>query len=273
MVDNIGNNEILIENIQPWVNRAKIAADSRIISEFAAKEKQGINSAQYLHEILGFIHNDRYKTLFQEAINESDEKNIEFHPFSSLEISEIAGTPIVQPMFLISNDDLYNKIDRIFFPPGSENAPTENHGFWTDMSLSSHPDWQKSALLIAKKSDITTQLHEARHGIDPFTGTIKRHNIDRSVGEMFAHYSEDILHGLHGEKNWDHYYSHIVQPGYYKAYTGITVNKNPIQSGSWKQLVSDGIATLNSYSKKYGHLETQRKLVQCRTLNEVLNLK
>lgn len=245
---------------KPWLNLGKIEADKHIAAEFQESRRLGFTPARFLHTILTDMGDGSFRGMFREAVTPSNESSIEYYTFTDPTISKVAGTQVRQPIFVVTDDEVYDKLASFFLGP-----KMKSHGLRIPMTTSIHPDWQQTSLLLAK-DNTEVQSHEARHGIDPHINGVRK-SLDRSIGELFAYYTEHIRSD---QQAWLALNKDVANSTYFENYVGVPTSVATGMAAQWQENIDKSIKAIISMREKHGDTEAQRMLVQCKTLDELI---
>ncbi|EKD43288.1 MAG: hypothetical protein ACD_72C00359G0001 [uncultured bacterium] len=261
---NEGHSSVEAETDKPeaWLNQEREAVYAELVEEIRGAYEKGISGGQYLASLIEDSVSDYgTKVRFGNWLKPADRDQIHFVLHTSKSLNEVAGTQIVRPLFMVDNEALYTRLEAMFdMKSGGSHGVHFSPGFFDSKSK-----WEKVGLIVVKDNqDITT--HEARHSVDPLLahGSDKREGCDRVISELFAFYKEFILDNE--SPNWNGLVERVLQ--YYPNYT----SKNKLSLLGYTDRVKNAVNGLKRFRAKYGDVETQRKLVQAKTLVELFDI-
>ena len=247
---------------EAWVNQEREKAYQILIEEVRQAYKDGKSGGQYLAELIQqHVTDYGTKVRFGNWLKPEEQDKIEFILFTSKSLNEVAGMPIERPLFMIRDEKLYSRIEAMFdIKPGSGHGVHFSPGLFDKKT-----QWEKVGLIIVTdNAEIAT--HETRHSVDPLLAhnSEKRKGFDQAVAELFAYYKVFVMDKK--DPDWD---GLIQQVGvYHKFYEGTT--KEKMTPEEYTNKIKMAVAGLAKFREKHGDLETQRQLVQIKTLDELI---
>ncbi len=245
---------------EQWLNRENEEAFEKLTAFLDNLEEtsgqEGIKT-WFLETINGALPADTTQRLRLE-----DLQSLRYLQGESPSASEIAGREIVRPIFILKEADC-----RKFM---SITSGQSNEG------LGKYIKGEKAGLIIAIANKHTLG-HEVRHSIDPHD----RVGYDKVIDELFAFYHQTIVDetpqrfmdedGTVNEDPWKNLEVAISGRGYAEQYS----KNSPItlQYGQYRAMCREAVRIVKSYQEHHGHLETQRKLAQTNTLDDLFALE
>ncbi len=236
-------------------------AHARILKEMQGALEKGDSAGKYLHKVFEFgMRNHAWKKKMEELLTDEDFQAIQCMEITSASASEVANQPIRRAVFVIADPAVYAKMEQVF---GTE--PGDTHGVHIPGgAFGQLPGWRETGVTLVKDRP-ATMTHEIRHSIDPnFSQLEQRKGYDRLLEEMFAEYQTKIVEG----DDWQKYERFFVP--YYEQYSADA--EEWMSSTEWAQLISAAVNALKRLRAEHGDIETQRKMVQCKTIAEFLAL-
>ncbi|HEU0051130.1 MAG TPA: hypothetical protein VFQ60_03695 [Patescibacteria group bacterium] len=255
------------KSIQPWVNELYEAAAEKVIQEVTAAMKDGKNAGTYLGNLIEYgTPHPIFKNRFDAVFSAEARKKIRYVVQESASASEVAGRKIKRGIFIVDDDELYQKLHHVFSPGSSP-----SHGVYiTGSGFSYLPGWRETGVLIMKNQSDAID-HEIRHSIDPHENTFaKREGYHQLLAELFAEYHHLVVQ----EKDWMELAKFVANEGYYEEFThGKYKSERPINLEAWWKLVGSMVRHARDLSKKYTHVEVQRMILTAKTNEEFLAKK
>lgn len=186
----------------------------------------------------------------------SDVSTLHLKIVSSSEASAVAGRPIKRPIMVFADRPQYFRfIEKITGAPCNSSAVHTK--FIVDHDDGSNPIITTGLIFASRETGPDIQ-HEIHHSIDPYVHG--RTGYDNMITEAFAFYDANI--------NDDPRAYMKLLNNYFEEFTESAAQNEKKTLQSYETLVHAFVNKLHTLRKKLGDIETQRLLVQCRTLLE-----
>lgn len=258
--DQIGVKESA-EKVEPWVDLKREAAYEEQILGGEQRSIRWKGDAEYLHDVLWFgmsMKDREIRIKFESKLKKEDFKYIKGKVVTSDSASRVTGKEIKRFVFIVEDDQVYDKLVSVF---GVENS----HGVFIPGSMFDYmPPWHETGALFSR-NDAAVLDHEIRHSVDPYMGeSTQRAGADRILEELFADWQRKIS----DEKNdW------IGMEKFLLLYFEDHMGKNSSMSDKqYAVLVRSVINKAKALQRVYGDVEIQRKLVQCKKISDFMAL-
>ena len=253
---------------QPWLDREREDAFQKQIKYFEKLDAAAVRNA--------------FLTIFNPGIPEGkqplvpdDIKSLTYATVVSEGASEIADHEIARPFFYFRDTvEFQNFYDRLTGHLGSGGFHLPGSAFGEDAGI-----WNKTGIMVTT-DNLTFVTHEIRHTADPYVET--RAGADKMISEVFAYYQEMILDSEAGLRKmvdpvngpWNMMRAAVTGRGYYDEYFKTEEEKKLLSYDAFKQLGAELVAAVRASHEKRGALETQRSIVQLKTIGEIVkNIK
>lgn len=249
---------------EAWLDQERERLYRELIDDVKKAHENGKTGGEYLAELIK-NHATDYgtKVRFGNWLKPTDYDKIKFILLNSKSLNEVAGTLIERPLFLIEDAKLYQRIEGMFdLEAGGSHGVHFSPGFFDKKTA-----WEKVGLIIVKNREVTA-IHETRHSVDPSLahGSDKRTGYNHAVAELFAFYKEYIL-----DKNpcdWSGLTERVSE--YHDSYTNSASTKPKLTQAEYAHKIKMAVDGLKKLRDKDGDVKTQRKLVQTKTLDELI---
>lgn len=245
---------------EPWLVQYRERAYDGVLEEFNKSIEAGVPAGTHLYQVLEYgMIDSPFKRRFQKILSEKDFENIHFAAVTSFTASEIAGKKITRGVFLVSDDEVYKKLEKVF---GESEGDT--HGVVIRGQLFNDlPHYRDVGIILSKDNDKVIG-HEVRHTIDPHlvgNDHTERKGNDRILEEAFAEYQNLVV----AKKDWQGYeaFLHLYRESYAK-------DEPAPDEQSWKEMVHEIAVKAKSLHQKYGAIEVQRRMLQSKTIEAFL---
>ena len=239
---------------QPWLNKDREEA-YKVLSEGLPKQDETT-----VHKWLSDLANH----------NKADKNAPEFtyEDFNSAAVinvlsegaSKIAGREIVRPVIIFSDFDQFNRFASVW--------GGNKEGFVMEGSNFKEGDIFKKTGLIFTNRKLEAIGHEIIHTIDPYIED--RKSFHSSIGELAAQ-----IHGLRGDtgkidnSDWELFVT--IMGGYYEQYAKDTnVGEILLSKDEYTDVLKKMTEKLKLYYNESGYVELQRKLLQYKTIREIV---
>jgi len=267
------------------------AQDTRDISQAwlsAEKETAYKQLDSYLFEIYEQEGQDGLRELLITSINENLRskygrgpidaelvRGVDFKRVTSASASKIAGQEITRPVFVFQSERSFKEF--YFQLTGFEKSKNpecvEARGFVTDLSWDIGNGKKVMIKLIVSAPDQKSIAHEVRHSIDSNTGS--RDGYDGILDELFAYYWETIVDRGNRTENemWHDLRAHIWsnENSYYAKYTETAKKKMTYREyGEMTGKIIEAVKRI--YQRSRDHIQTQREIVQLKSIEELYRL-
>jgi hypothetical protein len=257
------------EEAQEWLDQKREAAYVELKKNFTDLEQSGGTEA--VQKWFTDFFNPALIEAGIEPLKPEDVQSLRYLEVISESATRIAGKEIARPVLIFTNIGEYQRFSTRL--QGKQGMASRGMNLPRDM-FAEGDLLRETGLLIATGNKAFIG-HEIRHSIDP--NLELRKGYDSILDEAFAYYQQDIVEAcLKG-------YAHLTKPedGPWRTLAGSiggeiygeTYAKNAekkLTSEELKKLTQDVVTAIRSISEKRGHLETQRLLVQTKSIDELL---
>lgn len=255
------------EKPEPWLNQEREGMYKQLIEEVKLANERGVTGGQYLAELVK-NHAQDYgtKVRFANWFKPEDYNKVRFVLLNSASLNKVAGAMIERPIFVAEDEKTYQRLEAMF---GRHEKRTHGVHFPTGF-FDNKTIWEKVGLVITKDRE-TTAIHEIRHSADPFVahGVEGREGYDNAVAELFAFYKEYVLDKE--QPDWEGL-KWIVTEGYYATYTSAVPEEQRLTQAEYSEKVRKAVGGLEKLRQKHGDVGVQRKLVQIKALDELIEV-
>jgi len=247
------------EEPQEWIDHQREGTYEQIAEEVRKWLSEGRTPSEYLASLASGMADSQSRGRLSKLLEIVRPEAIEIMLITSDSASAVAGKTIERPVFVVTDQEAYEKLEGIFgVRPGS------THGLhFASTVFKKNSLWGRVGTIICTDNP-TTQGHEIRHSIDPLIGgqMMDRKGENRMLSELFAFYPEYVREDV---QDWEGILNRVES---YAVEHIDSEDEKKIETYS-KRLV-DAVKKIKSLYEKFGSLKTQRILVQCKTIDQLL---
>ena len=248
---------------EAWLDMEREQTYKQLINDITTSHEKGKTGGEYLAELVKkHILDYGTKVRFDNWLKPKDHDRVHFYILTSTSLNEVAGTRIERPLFIVDDEKLYQNIRAMF---GSSNQDKTHGAVLPPGFFDNNTKWSEVGLIIVKNRE-TTAIHEVRHTVDPNVN--KRTGYNRVISEIFAYYKEHVLDKE--EPEWDEVISRVGHKLYHKNYSSNLDDDSKLTHEEFNNKIRKVIMAISKMKEKYGDLETQRKLAQSTSLEQLL---
>lgn len=260
---------------QPWLNRRREVAYDVVAKTLRGQIESGNTTPYAAFKALLPSLATTWRQRLDASLTAEDRGGFALRVVRSPHLSEVAGYPIVRPVFVVSDDKVYRKVDavlrtspapRILWPDEQQEARQQSntgihaHGRAIPIDLPG-ADISGLDMVIARDNPDTIE-HETRHTVDPQ----KRTGYDRILEEMFAYYEQHVIK----RNDWNGFSTAVMARGYYEQYSRGRTPGSRITFHDWTIRASLAGHVLQDLQARIGDIAAERVLAQSRTYEDFL---
>ncbi len=253
------------EHPQEWLNMRRERAYAAVTDEIRTNMERGRSAGDLLASVvrngthythLGTV--ERFKSLSPQELD-----TIRCYDVHSVYASQVAGTKITRPMFVIEDAATYRKLESTY---GLTEGTSDGVAL-PDIVFNDLPNWRDISVVLSRNNDRAIR-HEIQHSIDP--NLSKRKGYDRIVGELFAYVAGDRDKNV---INWAGVERGVLSSSYHGKYSGQVPEQQQYSYDEWKTKVAEALAKVKEMVDGMGELRAMRRLATVKTLDELLSLQ
>ncbi len=253
-----------ISKPEAWLDQERERLYKELIDDIQKAAESGKSGGQYLAQLVEKNAQDYgTKVTFRNWFKPEDYEKVEFFLLRSASLDAVAGTAVERPLFVVKDEKIYRRLEAMFdLEAGGSHGVHFSPGFFDNKT-----PWGKVGLIITKDREVTA-IHEMRHSVDPFLthGSDKRTNYNRAVSELFAFYKEYILDNE--KPDWDGLANRVSS--YHTNYSNLTPKEEKKSTEQFSHSIRMAVKGLQKLRQKSGDIQTQRRLIQSKTLSELI---
>jgi hypothetical protein len=253
------------EKIEPqeWLDQEREQAFDEVMETFENMKKEG--EAEPQKWFVEFF-NPALQYLGKEPLTLEDVSSLRVVKVTSESASQIAGKEINRPIFLFTDIAQYQKFSKLLQGTAGSRGMNLKGIFAEGSAL------EKTGMLISVPAPDFIG-HEVRHSIDPHLG--ERGGWNGVLDEAFAYYQDTIVTAK--PENFKHLSNPEDGPWNslrFNLENDISLRKkvNGQTEDEYKALCRSVVETLRDLHDRFGAIEAQRKLVQCKDVESLLTL-